>query len=91
MTDNAQWRGSVGVKAFAVDTVDAIDLDAACLDLFLHGVDHAPVLEIIEMCRPGREKYHRNALAAKDEYFHKSIQSRAKPFVISPFHEKRIV
>lgn len=90
MAGNSKGRRGVGVKTFAIDAVDTIHLNTTRLDLILHRVDDTPVFKIIEVCRSCREKYHRNALAAKDEHFHKPVQSRAKPFVIRPFHEKKI-
>jgi predicted RNA-binding protein len=76
----------VGVEAFFVGAIEAVDLDGAGLYLFAKGVDDLPIFIIVEAGGAGGEKENGVAGMAEDQQFHIMGEIWTKPRMIFSSH-----
>ena len=74
------------VQAFAIDTIDAKDLQKPALNGLGKSVDQTPIFVVEESALPRWKDQHFRARVSKDQQFHFTIQMRTEPPAVLALH-----
>src|SRR5208283_6108478 len=76
------------VEAEAVDGVDGIELDAACIDEISESADHALAFEFEFIASTGGETKQRRAPMSVSDHAEIETEARRMPAVVFTFHAR---
>ena len=80
------WRDVEVVEIFAIEAIDADNLNLAGLDAMAERVDHAVILVLEETLFAGGEYEETLTALSEDEEFHVPLEGGAVPFVVLAVH-----